>query len=195
MSASQPPASEQYRDWKKYPNTYSKPTDEQWAAELAALREELKQWTQYGIVEIAARNPQVMEWIKHHEERTDEAERKLAEAVSFIRVLGEEVGSQGDREQTLAKVRELQRQLAEAYDSINKANSQTEHFERLWYLETDKVQQAERRGMQRAANLLAALESLVAVARRYVPDYDEHPEIQKADGAIRAAADQPEEKQ
>ncbi|EPS9633273.1 hypothetical protein ACVNA6_004168 [Klebsiella aerogenes] len=32
--------------------------------------------------------------------------------------------------------------------------------------------------------LLAALVSLAAVARRYLPDYDEHPEVQKADDAI-----------
>ena len=31
---------------------------------------------------------------------------------------------------------------------------------------------------------LEALASLTAVARRYLPDYDEHPEIQKADAAI-----------
>lgn len=29
-----------------------------------------------------------------------------------------------------------------------------------------------------------ALQSLVAVSRRYLPDYDEHPEIQKADEAL-----------
>lgn len=33
-------------------------------------------------------------------------------------------------------------------------------------------------------NLLAALVSLSALARRYLPDYDEHPEVQKADAAI-----------
>lgn len=32
--------------------------------------------------------------------------------------------------------------------------------------------------------LREALVSLVAVARRYLPDYDEHPEIQKADAAL-----------
>lgn len=29
-----------------------------------------------------------------------------------------------------------------------------------------------------------ALQSLASVARRYLPDYDEHPEIQKADEAL-----------
>lgn len=33
-------------------------------------------------------------------------------------------------------------------------------------------------------DLLEALVSLAAVARRYLPDYDEHPEVQKADAAI-----------
>ena len=36
--------------------------------------------------------------------------------------------------------------------------------------------------------LREALISLVAVARRYLPDYDEHPEIQKADAALTANA-------
>ncbi len=35
--------------------------------------------------------------------------------------------------------------------------------------------------------LVSTLVSLAAVARRYLPDYDEHPEIQKADTAIEAA--------
>ena len=36
-------------------------------------------------------------------------------------------------------------------------------------------------------DVLSALVSLTAVARRYLPDYDEHPEIQKADAAIERA--------
>lgn len=35
--------------------------------------------------------------------------------------------------------------------------------------------------------LLVALVSLTAVARRYLPDYDEHPVVQKADAAITKA--------
>jgi hypothetical protein len=36
-------------------------------------------------------------------------------------------------------------------------------------------------------DLLDALVSLAAVARRYLPDYDEHPEVQKADATITKA--------
>jgi hypothetical protein len=36
-----------------------------------------------------------------------------------------------------------------------------------------------------------ALVSLVAVARRYLPDYDEHPEVQKADDALAQCEQQP----
>lgn len=43
------------------------------------------------------------------------------------------------------------------------------------------------KGGSEARALLDALVSLVAVARRYLPDYDEHPEVQKADDAIDAA--------
>jgi hypothetical protein len=39
-----------------------------------------------------------------------------------------------------------------------------------------------------APDLHEALVSLTAVARRYLPDYDEHPEIQKAEEAIERAA-------
>lgn len=39
-----------------------------------------------------------------------------------------------------------------------------------------------------APDLYEALVSLAAVARRYLPDYDEHPEVQKADAAIARAA-------
>lgn len=43
---------------------------------------------------------------------------------------------------------------------------------------------AMREMTQQRDELLAALVSLAAVARRYLPDYDEHPEVQKADDAI-----------
>lgn len=38
-----------------------------------------------------------------------------------------------------------------------------------------------------APELLEALISLAAAARRYLPNYDEHPEVQKADAAIAKA--------
>ena len=38
MSASQPPASEQYESWKRHPNVYSEPTHRQWLAEVTSLR-------------------------------------------------------------------------------------------------------------------------------------------------------------
>jgi hypothetical protein len=38
-------------------------------------------------------------------------------------------------------------------------------------------------------DVLSALIALTAVARRYLPDYDEHPEIQRADEAIAKATD------
>lgn len=48
------------------------------------------------------------------------AERELAAAVSFIRVLGEEVKSHGDREQTLAKVRAMKGELAAAREDAER---------------------------------------------------------------------------
>lgn len=40
----------------------------------------------------------------------------------------------------------------------------------------------------RLDRVISALTSLAAVARRYLPDYDEHPEIQKADDVLDALA-------
>lgn len=42
MSASQPPASEQYASWKKYPHTYAEPTHEDWERENADLKVKLE---------------------------------------------------------------------------------------------------------------------------------------------------------
>ena len=55
------------------------------------------------------------------------------------------------------------------------------------YFEELRQLQDSPKGGSEARALLDALVSLVAVARRYLPDYDEHPEVQKADDAIDAA--------
>jgi hypothetical protein len=51
----------------------------------------------------------------------------------------------------------------------------------------DACGDANARLIAAAPELLEALASLTAVARRYLPDYDEHPEVQKADAAIAKA--------
>lgn len=40
----QMPASEQYEQWKKYPNSYKAPTHEDWLRELASLRQKQVLW-------------------------------------------------------------------------------------------------------------------------------------------------------
>ena len=50
--------------------------------------------------------------------------------------------------------------------------------------DTDFYQDQAHRLRGERAILSDALQSLAAVARRYLPDYDEHPEIQKADEAL-----------
>lgn len=40
----QMPASEQYEQWKKYPNSYKPPTHEDWLRELASLRQKQVLW-------------------------------------------------------------------------------------------------------------------------------------------------------
>lgn len=52
-------------------------------------------------------------------------------------------------------------------------------------LENAAIEHAKVAGLR--DDLLEALVSLAAVARRYLPDYDEHPEVQKADAAIASA--------
>lgn len=44
MSASQAPASEQYKNSKRFPSTYRAPTTEEWAAEVDRLTAELKEY-------------------------------------------------------------------------------------------------------------------------------------------------------
>ncbi|EDW9987898.1 ead/Ea22-like family protein, partial [Salmonella enterica] len=48
----------------------------------------------------------------------------------------------------------------------------------------EKLEAAERR----IAEHRKVLNSIAAVARRYLPDYDEHPEIQAADELLESAA-------
>lgn len=60
-----------------------------------------------------------------------------------------------------------------AYEAYKKHKSQ---------LENAALEHAKVAGQR--DELLAALVSLAAVARRYLPDYDEHSEVQKADNAI-----------
>lgn len=48
----------------------------------------------------------------------------------------------------------------------------------------DRLREAEKR----IADYHRALNNLAAVARRYLPDYDEHPDIQAADDLLESAA-------
>lgn len=50
--------------------------------------------------------------------------------------------------------------------------------------EIDRMHQHLRDEGDRISELRGALHSLESVARRYLPDYDEHPEIQKADEVL-----------
>lgn len=60
---SQPPASEQYADWKKYPNTYREPTHEEWLLEVHIHQALRKEWQTLSVTSIAAENPSVAERI------------------------------------------------------------------------------------------------------------------------------------
>ena len=45
-------------------------------AALRETREELKQWTTWGIIEIAVRNPNIASYMNHWEDRAEAAERE-----------------------------------------------------------------------------------------------------------------------
>ncbi|TKV06507.1 hypothetical protein FDX19_20985 [Citrobacter sp. wls619] len=69
-----------------------------------------------------------------------------------------------------ARIEELESQRKLAFTASNR-----------W---ADKFREAEKR----IAEHRKVLNSLAAVARRYLPDYDEHPEIQAADELLESAA-------
>lgn len=60
----------------------------------------------------------------------------------------------------------------------------TEELEDTGAVSRIKAAEAARHLWQQRDSVLNVLVSLTAVARRYLPDYDEHPEIQRADEII-----------
>jgi hypothetical protein len=54
MNASQAPASEQYTNWLKFPNTFRKPTDEEWASEVDRLTAEISRLTENQLLQDSA---------------------------------------------------------------------------------------------------------------------------------------------
>jgi len=70
MSASQAPASEQYANWLKFPNTYRKPTDEEWASHVDRLTAQISRLTENQRLQDSA-TAAVME-------RAEKAEAELA---------------------------------------------------------------------------------------------------------------------
>lgn len=53
-------------------------------AEIDKLQEQIRALTTSGIVEVAARNPSVMEYVRHWESRTEKAEARVAELESIV---------------------------------------------------------------------------------------------------------------
>ena len=66
----------------------------------------------------------------------------------------------------------------------NPATGSNHHLRKLALSLLDDLEAAENR----IAEHRKVLNSLAAVARRYLPDYDEHPEIQAADELLESAA-------
>lgn len=71
-----------------------------------------------------------------------------------------------------------------AVDNGDSREAERAGVEREARNEIDRLRQHLRDEGDRVAELRDALHSLVTVARRYLPDYDEHPEIQKADAVL-----------
>jgi len=59
----QPPASQQYGDWKKWPGTYREPTHEEWLLEVDIHKSLRNQWQTFCVTAIAAENPSVRDYI------------------------------------------------------------------------------------------------------------------------------------
>lgn len=68
------------------------------------LREQLEQWTQWGIVEVSIRNPQVAEYVKHWEGRTEKSEAENVELRERVKELERErFNPLGDNHHNAAK--------------------------------------------------------------------------------------------
>jgi DnaJ-domain-containing protein 1 len=61
--------------------------------EIDKLKEEIRTLTTSGIAEVAARNPNVMEYMRHWESRTEKAEARVAELEARIATAEKNPGS------------------------------------------------------------------------------------------------------
>lgn len=80
--------------------------------------------------------------------------------------------------------RELRQHIGVLSDSMELTVPELRAGIELQLKEIDRLRQHLRDEGDRVTELRDALHSLASVARRYLPDYDEHPEIQKADAAL-----------
>lgn len=84
------------------------------------------------------------------------------------------------------EVRDAWRDLKAHIDELPSALSDAELRAgiALQLREIDRLRQMLRDESDRVSELRDVLRALAAVARRYLPDYDEHPAIQRADDAL-----------
>ena len=93
-------------------------------------------------------------------------------------------GTRSHLEAATAHRTKLRNMLWDVPTSMALTDSELRAGVELQRKEIDRLKQQLRDEGDRISELRGALHSLAAVARRYLPDYDEHPEIQKADEAL-----------
>lgn len=139
----QMPASEQYEQWKKYPNSYKAPTHEDWLRELASLRQKQVLW-EAGNRELADRleaRDVAIDALRAEKERAeaerDEAIRMRDRHAEASKAQNEDITAlMAERDAALKDAEaKLKAQAAEAYADVDEwAAYASEYFRSKWDL-------------------------------------------------------------
>ena len=72
------PASDLHEHYLCWPNTFRRPTDDEWYNEVRSLKDKVSEWKTLSVTAVAAENHGVAEYIKQLENRLAEAIAKQA---------------------------------------------------------------------------------------------------------------------
>jgi chromosome segregation ATPase len=108
------------------------------------------------------------------------------------------IANQEEAHEAIKYATELKEQLAracagreEAFREVDEMQKSLDHTHRrrsIWRRRAGEAEDKLEAAEKRITDCHTVLNNLAAVARRYLPDYDEHPDIQAADDLLESAA-------